>query len=343
MITLVVPELSGPNTGGTRYNRRLVAALRERGESVRVLDFDAALRGIGDCDGLVWIDSLWLPRLGEWVDAASKAGVPPRFGLLTHYLPALVEHGERPGHDQLSTGEALALRHADGFIAPSEYLAGELRALGVEDERVLVLEPGLDIPLPTAAAEPTEKTRAVVLANIVEGKGIAPLLDALATRLAPNDALQLRIMGSREMEPDYARRCASRAAAHPQLTRCVHFTGPATHEDCIRALLDSDVLLSSSRMESYGMALAEARGCGRPIIARTGGNANAHVQAQWGGQLVPDEAAVADALLEQVRNPELRHQRAALAWQHRRHQPWSATADRLVAALAHWPPPRPPQ
>ncbi|MEM7152167.1 MAG: glycosyltransferase family 4 protein [Myxococcota bacterium] len=343
MISLVVPALSGPNTGGTRFNRRLVAALRDGGQPVQVRDFDTALDAIGHPMALPWIDSLWLPRLGEWLAAAQRVGVPARFGLLTHYLPALVEHGERPPAAGLSEGEALALRHAEAFLVPSEYLASELRALGVDPSRISVLEPGLDLPVEPTPGDPTSTTRAVMLANVVEGKGVAPLLDALAKRLHDDDALELRLIGSLEMEPGYAQRCAVNVREHPALSPRVHLTGPASHENCIHALLEADVLLSASRMESYGMALAEARGCGRPVIARKGGNASAHVRTEWGGRLVDDETAVADALVEFARDTEARRERSRLAWTHRLQRTWSACANDLLAALADRSAPRPPQ
>src|SRR5690606_33710116 len=124
---------------------------------------------------------------------------------------------------------------------------------------------------------------------------------------------------------------------------------------CIEALLDADVLLSASRMESYGMALAEARACGRPILARPGGNVAALVDPAWGGALVPHAAAVAESCVALARDRVELEARQRRAWEHRTAWSWSASAARLVALLAPrpalqtssaapaWPPPRPPQ
>ena len=78
-------------------------------------------------------------------------------------------------------------------------------------------------------------------------------------------------------------------------------------------MLSSDVFISCSRMESYGMALAEARACGMVVVARAGGNVVQHVDPSSGGQLCADEGEVASACVALARDREALAGRSALA------------------------------
>ena len=63
------------------------------------------------------------------------------------------------------------------------------------------------------------------------------------------------------------------------------------------------------------MALAEARTIGVPILARAGGNVEAHVNARSGGELVKTHAELARAFLELSRNPSALRARVQAARQ----------------------------
>jgi glycosyltransferase involved in cell wall biosynthesis len=134
----------------------------------------------------------------------------------------------------------------------------------------------------------------VVVAQLVPGKGIEPLLQALLQEWscgAPE--FELRIIGGASAEPAYAARCHALVAATPALSRAVHFEGELAVTEVVERLLGADLLLSASRMESYGMALAEARTLGVPILAVPGGNVAALVTEAAGGEMVDDVAALA--------------------------------------------------
>jgi glycosyltransferase involved in cell wall biosynthesis len=65
----------------------------------------------------------------------------------------------------------------------------------------------------------------------------------------------------------------------------------------------SNLFLSASLMESYGMALAEARTLGLPIIAHRGGHVSSLVDPDAGGEVVDSVAQLAESLLRISRNP----------------------------------------
>jgi glycosyltransferase involved in cell wall biosynthesis len=62
-------------------------------------------------------------------------------------------------------------------------------------------------------------------------------------------------------------------------------------------MADCNLVLSTSTMEAYGMAIAEARTLGLPIVARAGGNIARLVESSSGGEVVGSAAALAEAFL----------------------------------------------
>jgi glycosyltransferase involved in cell wall biosynthesis len=277
----VIPDATERITGGNLYNLRLISALREAGADVHESGRDGARP-----EGRVFVDSLYLDAV-------------PRFApchLLAHYLPSLVA-----GHDTLSAAERAALLAAEGFVAPSAFMAGELARLAPEPRPTVVVAPGVEV---LHSALP-RVSRALLVANLVPGKGVLPLLRALGPR-----PLALAVVGSHDLDPAYAAACR---AAGPG----VDFKGALPHAQTIAEIAASDFLVSSSRMESFGLALAEARALGVPIVARAGGNAGAHVAELAGGRLVESDEALADECLRLARGGAELEERRHAAQAHR--------------------------
>ncbi|MBS2018718.1 MAG: glycosyltransferase family 4 protein [Deltaproteobacteria bacterium] len=281
----VVPDPRARISGGNLYNLGLITALREAGVDARVVARDA-VRATPDRrdEELCLVDSLYLsdvPRLRPcW--------------LLAHYLPALVE-----GRSDLSDTERAALLAAEGFVAPSSFMADALSRLAPEGRPVVVVAPGIEVAHASSRVAPSADPhagvarvhRAVMVANLVPGKGLWELLRALGSRRLP-----LVVVGSHEHDPEYAAKC--RAAAP-----WVEFLGERTHAETLAMVAASDFLVSSSRMESFGLALAEARALGVPIVALDRGNAAAHADETTGGRLVRTHEELADECIRLALDP----------------------------------------
>jgi glycosyltransferase involved in cell wall biosynthesis len=320
----VVPELTAMISGGNLYNLGLSSALRAAGAAVLVVDRDGAAAAIAD-DDHVWIDSLFLDAL------PALAGRGARVGLLAHYLPSLVARGAVPEAAALGDGERAAIAAAAAFLAPSAYMGRALVALGAAARRVLVVAPGLEIA-PAPADATGDVVAATIVANLVPGKGVLPFLDALARQLDDGAPLRLTIIGSDAFDGAYARACRACVAATPALVATVRFAGARAHAETLAAIAQSDLLLSPSRMESFGLALAEARAAGTPILARDGGNAAAHVDERAGGQLFFDDETLAAACARLLRDrAELARRRAAAAAGRPPLRRWRDAAAELLA------------
>jgi glycosyltransferase involved in cell wall biosynthesis len=334
----VVPELDGPSTGGTVYNRELVRALGALGASFDVLDVARAERALAAREpGAYWLDTLFLAELPR---LSRKAASGQELGLIAHYLPSLVRYGARVTRGELSPEEAFALDHAGAFVAPSAFMRETLERLGARPGSVAVVEPGRLARGLAPWREPSGAVRALVVAHLVPNKGVARLLAALATELAPADALTLELAGSLRQDAAYAEGCRVFATA-PSLRERVTLLGELTPEAVNERLAGCDLLLSASSMEAFGMALAEARTLGVPIVARAGGNVANLVSAAAGGELVRDVAGVAAACVALCRNP------AALAMRRERAREnplppraWADAAAEFVAAAQRAPSPR---
>ena len=327
---LVAPSLDGAATGGTLYNRELCAALAGAGCELRVCSLDSV--GLAELLGSarrLWVDSLYLDAVPE---LARRAACP--VGLWLHYLPSFVALGRPARLGELSEPERRALSAADSFLVTSDFMREALEPLVATPQKIYVVAPGGKGRL-APARESNGALRAVMLANVLPGKGIEPLLLGLAEELRPSDQLRLSIAGSLELDPEYSERCQRLISQSPELAARVTLRGALSPAQAQLELAEADLLLSASVMESYGMALAEARVAGVPILAQAGGNAAAHVEPRAGGQLVATTHELAIACLELVRDPQRYRERISRARQHALPaRDWSEAARELLLQLA---------
>jgi len=176
---------------------------------------------------------------------------------------------------------------------------------------------------------------AILVAHVVSGKGIEPLLAALADTLESSDRLALRIVGDLEAEPAYAARCQALVAREAALSARVTFCGVLPVAEVRAELSASNLLLSASVMESYGMALAEGRRMGLPLLACDAGNVRAHVRKDAGGELVGSVADLARACARLCKDPAEHERRLSVAHSHvPALRTWNSAARELISSLA---------
>jgi glycosyltransferase involved in cell wall biosynthesis len=325
MIEFVVPDLGGRPTGGTRYNTRWIEELRRLGVSLVVCSPD----DVRDAE-FVLVDSLYLDR----VPAIRRTCRTARVGVVLHYLPSLVEFDLDPV--ALSDVESAALAATDVVVVPSEFMAGVVARAGFADRRIFVLEPGTDVTPPPRAPDTDAGVRALVVGHVVPNKRIEPLLGALADASFDEGRFSLRIAGDLAADGEYSARCRAVVAKSPRLSRSVAFLGNLEPDAVTAELGAANLALSASRMESYGMALYDARAAGVPIAACAGGNVAQHVTPEWGGELVADESALAEVCLRLASDADELCARVVRA---RTNPPpprrWDVVAREFLSAMSH--------
>lgn len=319
----IVPRLDGPVSGGTRYNRELLAALEAEGFACSAVEIDRALDWLREGRrGVYWLDTLHLGAL----PTLCRVNVDQHpLGLLTHYLPSLVRSGASVEAREIGAAERFALARASAFLVTSSFMRHALQRLGAAPRPKLVVEPGCSARRRSSNGTGSRRScHAVMIGNLTAGKGVLPFLSALAQRLRPDDCLRLTVVGGSQQDPQYATRCRQLVASEAALNRCVHLAGALPESSVEELLSDADLAVSASVMESYGMALCEARTVGVPIVAVDAGNVRAHVVAEAGGELVQSHEDLAAACLRLSRTPvevarrsRLAHARAPLprSWQ----------------------------
>jgi len=324
-LTLFLPRESRKLSGGNLYNREIVEALRRRVpvETPDIASLGAALdRG---APGVYLLDSLDL----EAALTLERRAPGQRFGLLMHHLPSL-----EPGlsdSDPARDLERRALERFDFWIATSELSRELLIERGLAPQRVFRVAPALR-PVERGDRELGVKLRALWVGNLIPRKALLPWLTELSGLVRAADDFELTVCGRHDAEPEYAEACR-RAAA--RLGERVTFQGVVAPEEMPALYRASSLFVSSSEMETFGMALQEARGFGVPILALDGGNAREHVVAGETGLLVPSHRESCTALLGFARDLEsLRPLFEGAARVPVNRRSWDDAAEELLSALA---------
>jgi glycosyltransferase involved in cell wall biosynthesis len=212
-----------------------------------------------------------------------------------------------------------ALR-ADLFVCFLEAARDHLRVLGVEDERIAVVAPPVDLARFTPAPAPAERPVLVFASPVAPNKGIDRVLDAFDRVRAVRPDAELRVLGSGPLVPLVK-------AAEERTGGAVRHLGHGGPEFVARELREAAVFVSAPRPtwkwnEQYGLAYLEAMASGLPVVTtRCGTN---HEAVPPPNALVPDDAdALADALLDILGDTTRRHAlgRANRAHVEARHDP----------------------
>jgi hypothetical protein len=329
-------------SGGNVYDRRVRDGLHAAGwrvavtevadgEAVRVALGEHAGENAGEHgdvrrgDAPVLVDGL----VAAWEPAAiERAAETGRVVVLAHMLTEAFADADPRAVDR----ERRALAGATRVIATSKWTASELVGRGIVGlERVTVALPGA-----AESAEGDEPTtpgaagRLLCVGTVAPHKGQDILLDALS-RLGSLD-WTCTVVGSRDADPSYAGKVADAAA---RLGPRVRMTGVLGEDRLRAAYRASGLLVAPSRVESFGMAIADARGHGLPVIASRVGGIPESV-AGGGAVLVraDDPAALASVLEQWMTDPALRARLRAEAAGARASAPrWALTVDAVARVL----------
>lgn len=309
MIVLFEPERpAGFDSGGYRYQQAVMAPLvaQGRGQLVAVSPtaLAAALRE------LQLRDSMAVPVVDGLF--AASAPLPANVLALLHMVP------------DVAAWSASALPVV--VTAASTAAAERVRARAIAIE---VVTPGLDACFAPSAATTRRPgpLRIVCIGTFGPGKGQLALAQALA---AANMPCELVLLGAGTDAP------AAIASLPRSQQLVVRTCGVVPPPAVAAALHDSDLCMSWSRRESYGMAVAEAAACAVPVLAFATGAIAEHVQHGANGWLLPptaDDAAMTAQLHALLRQPErLVAARAAASSQRSSLPPWNVVAERFHAA-----------
>jgi glycosyltransferase involved in cell wall biosynthesis len=335
-VTFAIPgDLETP-TGGYRYARQVIAALRARGWLIDVIDLGAGFPHVSadqravagarllaaPTNGPIVVDGL---ALGVLPDEAREASRSQRLIGLVHH-PLALETGLEPAAARaLRNSETAALAATRHVITTDDSTAAILAAdYGVARERITVARPGAPRVVPAGGSD-DGTVRLLAVGAVVPRKGYDLLLDALAgLRELP---WHLTIVGDRTRSAETAA-ALDRRIDGTQLGKRVTSTGAVSAAALEVLYRGADLFVQPSWFEGYGMAVADAIAYGLPVIATRTGAAVRNVSPQVGVLVAPgDLAALAAALRAFIGDPDLRAHCRTAALAAAQHLPgWDDTA-----------------
>jgi glycosyltransferase involved in cell wall biosynthesis len=329
-------------TGGYGYDREIIKHMAEFG--IRVvhcplpgnfphpspLDARDAVQAINaglESESAVLMDGL---AFGVFPEAAIMAIKAPLAALCHH--PLGFETGLRPERSRaLLKSEKRALALADHVIVTSDHTARTLISdFDVPKDRISIAPPGTE---PARRAEGSGKTAAILgVGSITPRKAFAAAVEALAGLQGLE--WHLNIAGGFHHAPEYA--AALRALILERgLQSRVTLMGEYDREALDQLYHRSDIFVSPSLHEGYGMALAEAMARGLPIAMAAGGAAAETVPDRAALKVPPgDIPSLRAALRSLIVDRALRTRLAQASWMAgQRLTRWPETAGIIAAAV----------
>jgi D-inositol-3-phosphate glycosyltransferase len=244
---------------------------------------------------------------------AGASGLPVPV-LQTFHALGVVKARHQGAADPSPANRVALERHiaqsCDQVIATCRDEAGELTRTGVSPAQISVVPCGVDTSVftPDGPAAPRNgRPRLLALGRLVERKGVATVLAALA-RLPGAELVVAGGPARRDLESSDDYRLLHQAARlHGVLDR-VTFTGGVARADVPALIRSADVVVCTPWYEPFGIVPLEAMACGIPVVASAVGGLVDSVVDQQTGWLVParDPAALAGALAQLLADPAKR-------------------------------------
>lgn len=317
VLNFLLPGDPNTRTGGYIYDARIAAGLRDLGWVVNVQSLHnsfpapdgvalahAAQRFDALADhALVLVDGL---AFGAMPDLAEQHGKRLCLLALVHH-PLAAETGLSAQRAQaLAVSEQKALAATEHVIVTSTRTAQDLiEHYNVPAGKLSVVVPGTDA-VPAAQVESSQGrqvTRLLSVASVTPRKGYDVLINALAP--LAGQRWQLRCAGSLDYAADTVAQLRN-AIEQNGLGKQVQLLGELDDDELRDCYQWADAFVSPTRLEGYGMALADAIAWGLPVVTTAGGAA-ADTVGDQAALLVPPEDvdALSSALQRLLREPDL--------------------------------------
>ena len=341
-IIFATPGDLSARTGGYGYDRAVIAALPEFNIEVahvalkggfpfpseaeahaaaRAINAALAPRDVALIDGLAY---------GALPQDAIRAITAPVLALCHH--PLGLEQGLDPARAKaLLRSEAAALALAAHVIVTSAHTRKMLiEDFGVAPSAVTTALPGT---APASRASGSGGgTTLLAVGSIIARKGFDILVEALAGL----DDLdwRLRLVGGAHHAPQTAKALARLIEARVLGAR-IDWLGEVSAEALDGIYDSSDIFVSSSLYEGYGMALAEALARGLPIVTTTGGACAETAPDGAALKVAPgDVEALREALRRMIEDEGLRRDLSEASWRAGQQLPSWRDAARIIGRAA---------
>jgi len=263
---------------------------------------------------------------------------------LTFRPVVIYAHGEELttwGHGGKYKAMRFALRHANRVIANSEFTRDELVHMGVPEDKIALIYPGVDTDRFRPGLPCDDLKRSIGLApdqNLIlsvgrlqRRKGFDMVIKSLPGLLEQGLDVRYALIGIGE-DWDYLHELAEANGVADR----VHFLGHMPPEDLPRWYNACDVFVMPNRdingdTEGFGMVFIEAAACSKPVIAGMAGGTGAAVKDGETGNRVDGTRldCVASTISSVLKNGDLRASYAMHAVARAQQMfSWDSVADR---------------
>lgn len=303
-ITFVIPDVHAFQSGGNIYNKNLIAGLQKNGYSIEVLDLATfQQQAMNELKGYYFFDTLYFTQLDS---VFAKKNKHTRFWLIVHHLESLYPPKGWTTTQYFSQKEKSFLAQFDGFLTSSQFTADYLIAYHLLQPKIVIL-PAIDYLPQNNFLKKTAPIKALIVANLVERKGILPFLESLqhSPLIHPPHQLQIQLIGTAAIEKAYAQQCLALLKKNRPLRQIIHYQGQLSAEQLHFYYQASHLFISTAFMETYGMALQEARAFSLPILGINGGNVKHHIIEGETGYLVDNIDSLICQLERMIASPNL--------------------------------------
>lgn len=347
-VACVVPGDIDTTSGGFRYDRRLVASLRDAGDDVTVHSVPWRRYPFGVVDAprtplsafaadadVVVVDELAHPTFAAATRSRDGEGETPVVALV-HHLRCDEGGPDAPLARLL---ERRFLRRVDAALCTSSATARSVRELVPSASLPTCVAPPTDDQfVPDVALDDIEARaaetpfRVVFLGALVPRKRPDALVDALAGLDGEWRATLVGPHPNARFVARVRRRCRRRGVAAR-----VTLTGPLSSDDVAAVLRRSHALALPSTHEGFGIAALEGMGFGLPaVVTQAGGATDLVTHGETGFLVPPGGVGAVYAALSTLATDRTRLARMGRAARRRydAHPPWPETVDRIRSFFA---------
>lgn len=288
-------------SGGNLYNHFFLKALKANHWTVQQIELEQLqLNNKKEAvKKILIVDTLYLTQITPQI---AKLKEEWYIILLVHHLESMYPPKNYSRNRYFQQKEQPTLQHFDAFLTTSHFTKDFLRDQQMK-QSILVVPPAL-IYQPVIQKKSTEQISAIMVANLVERKGILPFLQLLHT-IDPQKylgRLQIQLYGTDQIERDYAKTCLNFIEQHSAFKQTIHFHGAQPQASLHRAYQKANLFLSTAFMESFGMALQEAVAYQIPILALDRGNVGHHIEEGKNGFSYQELDSLCQQLVDLVEN-----------------------------------------
>lgn len=215
--------------------------------------------------------------------------------LITEHSTAIPEHSVPWYHHKELK---LAYRESVKLIAVSDFLRRAMLEYTKHGRQITVISNPVDFAKFSATKRNSAsgKVSLISIGSLERRKNYSLLLEAFSYLCKEKD-VQLVIIGTGQ-EENHLQELSVKLGIKSRLT----FAGHLSTQEVRAMLSQSDVFVSSSIMENFGVAIAEALACGLPVVATESGGPQEYMTELTGRVVQHDSRSLAKAVKDVIEN-----------------------------------------